>query len=75
MKQEIVIIIENNNGEIDTVIRQKGQGNFEVIKAQRHLSLENFTDVLKSLQKDESIVIMSKDSPTSSGNIIIEDEN
>jgi hypothetical protein len=59
MKQEIVIIIENNNGEIDTVIRQKGQGNFEVIKAQRHLSLENLAEVLNSLQKDEEIRIIN----------------
>ena len=57
---EIVIIIENNNGEIDTVIRQKGQGNFEIIKAQRHLSLENLTEVLSSLQKDEEIIITNK---------------
>ncbi len=51
MKQETVIIIEDFNKEMEVVIRYKGKGNFEIVKAHKKVNLDDFSAILQELSK------------------------
>ncbi len=50
MKQEPVIILEDENGEMEVIIRYVGKGNFEVVRTQKKVNLEDFANILENLK-------------------------